>query len=278
MMGNQGIDDDYIVFADANVEAICAANWGKKGKLTYKQAAKVTSLGTVFRANTTIASFDELQYFTGLTSIGSADTSANGAFNGCTALASVVIPSSVTRIRGYSFYGCTALTTVGSLGNITYVGAAAFQNCTHLTTVVSLANLVTVGGSAFWGCSAWNDELNCPNLTGSIPSNAFRGTKLTKVLNLGSITSISSYVFATCNSMTEIHLPATLTSTATASVGTSNSSTTAMLTVYSYNTTPPIYGRECFRAAKVSAVYVPSESVSDYQTKWSALSSKIQAM
>lgn len=277
-MGNQSVDENYIVFADANVEAICAANWGKKGKLTYKQAAKVTSLGTVFRANTTITSFDELQYFTGLTSIGSANNSANGAFNGCTALASVVIPSSVTSIRGYSFYGCTALTTVGSLGNITSIGASAFYNCTHLTTVVSLANLVTVGGNAFWKCSAWNDELNCPNLTGSIPSNAFRGTKLTKVLNLGRITSIGGYGFATCDSMTEIHLPATLTSTSTASVGSSNSPTTAMLTVYSYNTTPPTYGRSCFRAAKVSVVYVPSESVSSYKTKWSELSSKIQAM
>lgn len=277
-MGNQGIDDDYIVFADANVEAICAANWGKKGKLTYKQAAKVKSLGTVFRANTAITSFDELQYFTGLTSIGSADTSANGTFYGCTALVSVVIPSSVTRIRGYSFNGCAALTTVGSLGNITYIGVAAFQNCTHLTTVVSLASLVTVGNNAFWNCSVLNDVLNCPNLSGSVGTNAFRNTKITKVLNLGRITSIGAYGFATCNSMTEIHLPATLTSTATASVGSSNSSTTAMLTVYSYNTTPPTYGRSCFRPAKVSAVYVPPESVSSYQTTWSALSSKIQAM
>lgn len=278
MMGNQSVDEDYIVFADPNVEAICAAHWGKKGKLTYKQAAKVTSLGTVFRANTTITSFDELQYFTGLASLGSGDNYVNGTFYGCTALASVVIPSSVTRIRGYSFYGCTALTTVGSLGNITNIGASAFYNCTHLTTVVSLANLVTVGGSAFWKCSAWNDELNCPNLTGSILSNTFRATKITKVLNLGRITSIAGYGFATCNSMTELHLPATLTSTSTASVGTSNSSTTAMLTVYSYNTTPPTYGRSCFTPSKVSAVYVPSESVSSYKTTWSALSSKIQAM
>lgn len=272
MMG-QSVDEDYIVFADPNVEAICAANWGKKGKLTYKQAAKVKSIGTVFRANTAITSFDELQYFTGLTSIGSADTSANGTFYGCTALASVVIPSSVTRIRGYSFYGCTALTTVGSLGNITNIGAAAFQNCTHLTTVVSLASLVTVGGSAFRKCSAWNDELSCPNLTGSVANDTFRETKLAKVLNLGRITSIGAYGFNACNSMTEIHLPATLTSTATASI-----STSTMLTVYSYNTTPPTYGRSCFNASKVSVVYVPSESVSSYQTTWSALSDKIQAM
>jgi hypothetical protein len=78
--------------------------------------------------------------------------------------------------------------------------------------------------------------------------------------------------------MTELHLPATLKSTATASVGTSNSSTTAMLTVYSYSTTPPSYGNSCFRTTKVSAVYVPSESVSSYKDKWPDLSDKIQAM
>ena len=266
--------EEYIIFADPVVEQICANQWGDGIGLKPSQAARVTSIGTVFRANTAITSFDELQYFTGLTSIGSTDTSANdGAFYGCTALASVVIPSSVTRIRGYSFYGCTALTTVGSLGNITYIGASAFYNCTHLTTVVSLANLVTVGGSAFWKCSAWNDELNCPNLTGSVANNTLRETKLTKVLNLGRITSIGAYGFNACNSMTEIHLPATLTSTATASI-----STSTMLTVYSYSTTAPTYGRSCFNTSKVSVVYVPSESVSDYQTKWSALSDKIQAM
>lgn len=57
----------------------------------------------------------------------------------------------------------------------------------------------------------------------------------------------------------------------------SSTANTAMAVVYAPKTTPPSYGASCFRPAKVSAVYVPSESVSSYKSSWSALSSKIQA-
>jgi hypothetical protein len=58
-----------ITFADANVKAICVANWDTNGdgELSEEEAAAVTSLGVVFKGNTEITSFDELQYFTGLT-------------------------------------------------------------------------------------------------------------------------------------------------------------------------------------------------------------------
>lgn len=253
MMANQGVDDDYIVFADANVEAICASNWGKKGKLTYKQAARVTSLGTVFRANTTITSFDELQYFTGLTAIGTADTNATAWFYGCTALTSVTIPSTVTRIRGYAFYGCTHLAHVGSLTNVTIIGTYAFYNCAALRI-----------------------EVSCPNLT-SIGASALRLSGITKILDLGSITTTNTYLCSNCENITEIHIPATCTTIGRCAFETSNETATPTAVVYSYRTTPPSYGASCFRAAKVSVVYVPSESVSSYKSSWSALSSKIQA-
>ena len=254
-MANQGIDDDYIVFADANVEAICAANWGKNGKLTYKQAAKVTSLGTVFRANTTITSFDELQYFTGLTELGvSTNASADAIFYGCTALTSVVVPSTVTKLRGYCFYGCTNLTSIGSIQQITYIGTNAFYNCSKLQFVV-----------------------DCPNLT-YLGSSSLRQSGVTKITDLGSITAINNYTCSACTKLTEAHIPDTVASIGQSGFEVSNSSATPMLTVYSYRDTPPSYGRSCFRAAKVSVVYVPSTSVSSYQSTWSALSSKIQAM
>ena len=64
---------DNIVFADENVKALCVAKWDKNddGELSEEEAAAVTYLGEVFKENEVITSFDELQYFTGLTSIGS---------------------------------------------------------------------------------------------------------------------------------------------------------------------------------------------------------------
>lgn len=61
-----------ITFADAKVKALCVANWDAdgNGELSMAEAAAVTSLGRVFEDNDDITSFDELQYFTGLTAIG----------------------------------------------------------------------------------------------------------------------------------------------------------------------------------------------------------------
>ena len=68
-----------IAFADENVKAICVANWDLDGdgELSEKEARAVTTLGGVFEDNTSIESFDELDFFTGLTYIGS------WAFYGC---------------------------------------------------------------------------------------------------------------------------------------------------------------------------------------------------
>ena len=114
-----------ITFADAKVKALCVANWDTDGdgELSEAEAAAVTSLGTVFKFNAQITSFDELQYFTGITSIGkqefiycekltsvtipnSVKSIGNGAFNFCYGLTSVNIPNSVTDIGGDAFYGC----------------------------------------------------------------------------------------------------------------------------------------------------------------------------
>ena len=92
MMQGAGGAGPYIEFADPNVGAICAQKWGSGGRITYAQAAAVTDIGTVFKGNTVITSFDELRHFTGLTSIPST------AFNGCTALVSIVFPDTVTTI------------------------------------------------------------------------------------------------------------------------------------------------------------------------------------
>ena len=66
-----GLFAQDITFADTNVKAICVAHWDTSGdgNLSYDEAAVVTSIGTVFKGNTTITKFNELQYFTSLTSL-----------------------------------------------------------------------------------------------------------------------------------------------------------------------------------------------------------------
>ena len=91
-----------INFADANVKALCVANWDtdNDGELSFYEAATVKDLGTVFQYRVDIKQFQELQYFTGLTSIG------ENAFYNCSGLTSITIPEGVTSIGGYAFKFC----------------------------------------------------------------------------------------------------------------------------------------------------------------------------
>ena len=103
--------EDCIVFADDNVKNICVANWdiNGSGELSYSEAEAVTSLGSAFRYKSEITSFDELQYFTGLTEI------ASNSFWSCTALASMTLPSTITSIGSLAFYGCSGMASLTSL-------------------------------------------------------------------------------------------------------------------------------------------------------------------
>ena len=66
-------------------------------------------------------------------------TSIRGAFCGCSNIASVTIPSSVTYIGDCTFEGCSALTSFTIPGSVTYIGASAFWGCNSLTSVTCLA-------------------------------------------------------------------------------------------------------------------------------------------
>ena len=115
---------DNISFADAKVKEICVANWDTSGdgELSYAEAEAVTDLGEVFKG-TNITSFDELQYFTGLQSIG------QFAFYRCTGLTSINIPNSVTTIAAMAFSGCSGLTSINIPNSVTTIGESAFEEC-----------------------------------------------------------------------------------------------------------------------------------------------------
>lgn len=175
-----------IVFADNAVKAICVANWGSDGEITYGQAAAVTSFQVIsdipsaFTENTTITSFDELQYFT------SAGASSYRAFYGCTNLESVTLPASVYQVGPYAFLGCSSLETVTIPEGLTTIGNEAFADCTSLTDVTLPSTVESMGG-AFKGCTS----LETVTVLATTPPN---------------ITTFDP--FDGCTSLTAIYVPA----------------------------------------------------------------------
>ncbi len=216
--------DTPIDFADAEVKRICVENWdtNEDGELSYEEAAAVTDLGTVFKSNRTITSFNELAYFTNLNEIPSE------AFYYCLALQSVVFPEECTSIGNSSFYSCEKLQSINIPSAVSSIGSAAFGSCNDLATItVSLENeiydsrnncnaiihtgtntliagckntvipndIVSIGEFAFRGVTGLN-EITIPHSVASIERFAFIGCNLASLIIPSSVTSITDYTFS----------------------------------------------------------------------------------
>ncbi len=209
------IADGNISFVDPAVKAICVTQWDtdSDGELSYAEAAAVTTLnpsglfnGNVFFYNTEITSFNELEYFTGLTSI------EPYAFYGCNNLTSVTLPHGVTSIGNSAFYNCSGLTSVTIGNSVTSIGDSAFNHCTSLTSVTIGNSVTSIGSYAFGSCSGLT-SVTIPDSVTSIGSTAFYNCSgLTSVTIGNSVTSIDSFAFEGCSSLTSVTIPASVTS------------------------------------------------------------------
>ncbi len=287
--------DNVIEFEDPQVEAICVANWDNlviDGKLSYNEAANVTNLGSRFE-ETEIQSFNELQYFTGLTTIGA------NAFSNCIQLASITLPESLTTIEEDAFNGCESLTNIWIPEGVTTIGITAFGN-TGLesisipASVTEIENIV-IGCTNLQSITVANDNPNYTSNNGcnvivekatnklivgcaysyiyegveTIAQSAFASTGITTLELPSTLQTIEGMAFYDCTSLQMMDLPASLESIGNEAFR----GCTNLAEITCRATTPPNVGTDAFNNVPTTIpVYVPCAKRSNYKaaTGWSA--------
>lgn len=146
------------------------------------------------------------------------------AFNGCTKISSVKIPSTVTSIGSFAFYKCKLLSTIKIPSNVTMIGEDVFQLCTALREIkVSAKNSVFTD---ILGVLYSKDETQLitypaakatkyviPEGVTTILKDAFKGcSQLTSVTISKTVTTIGAFAFYGCSGLTSISIPKSVTS------------------------------------------------------------------
>ena len=185
--------------------------------------AKIVAGGSAYVSNSDYywyTSNDELGYYafdgcSGLTSltIPSGVTSIGFyVFSGCSGLTSLTIPSGVTSIGDRAFYGCSGLTSLTIPSGVTSIGIAAFRGCSGLTSLTIPSDVTSIGDRAFYGCSGLT-SLTIPSGVTSIGNQTFYGCSgLTSLTIPSGVTSIDNGAFYGCSGLTSLTIPSGVTS------------------------------------------------------------------
>lgn len=122
-------------------------------------------------------------------------------------------PATVNKISGHAFYGARNLKSIAIPEGITEIYGETFYDCRSLETVTFPSTLKKIYGyNAFYGCSSLTSVTLPEGFTEIGMQTFLKCTKL-KTVNLpDSLTTIAAHAFSNCNALTDIKIPANVTS------------------------------------------------------------------
>ena len=244
--GDDPDPEDIIQFSDPIAKYACVDKFDTNGdgEVSYAEASAATTLSGLFTDWNTVTSFEEIKFFTGVTSTANVfngltqldsitiptQITTLGTFKNCTALKKVVLPPALSSLPNQCFSGCTALVDIAFPEGLTAISGFCFQNCSALETVVLPSTVTSIGNGAFSGCSALQravlssgiqtlpngcfsgcgalSEVELPAALTAIPNNCFENCSALVSLTIpASVTSIGTYAFSGCSSLTGLLLP-----------------------------------------------------------------------
>lgn len=200
-----------------------------------------------------------------------------GAFRFDTALKTVVLPKSLTKIGDYAFDGCTSLQSITIGENITQLGAFAFNNCNNLNTIHWNEGVKSIGRCSFSDCTQLS-QLELPNTIETIEACAFYGcTNITSIKLPSSLKKIEYAAFSNCKKISAIEFPEGLERLGDAFSGTAITrielpdSITSVnlsgiankLTYLRWTAGIPVIGRSCFQEMNMLETIILPEGVTE---------------
>ena len=217
-----------------------------------------------------------------------------------TATGDIIIPDifnglPVRQIGEYAFYGCTDITSIAFSSNITYIGDSAFRDCSNLDTVYywgsienwfdidfvnEYSNPLNNGAELYIGGDLLT-EVVVPESISTINTQLRGCTSLTSITIHSGVTSIGSYAFYGCSSLTDVSFAegSQLTNIGMyAFYGCSNLDTVYYAgsienwfnIEFDYDSNPLTYGAELYIGGElVTEVVVPASitTIGDYQLR-----------
>ena len=200
----------YVSFKDPEVLRVLLANITTDDGvgLTKQDIEGVTSIGTWFKGNTTIASFDELGKFEKVTSL------AKQAFYGCRNLSSLNL-TNIVSLGEDALYNCTSLSYDElNLDKLTSLSINALFNVNIKKLVLPLLEVLPNAASTAttnYGARAYLEEIVLSDKITSIPNLSFYNySMLSKIdVDWSKITTLGTDSLNRCTSLyfEELNLP-----------------------------------------------------------------------
>ena len=186
------------------------------------------------------------------------------AFSGCSGIALVNIPNSVTSIGEAAFYNCSNITSVTIPEGVTSIGSWAFSGCSRISSLTIPNSVITIGKCAFQECAELANAIIIPNGITSIGDNTFYGcAKMPSVAIPGSVTVIGTTAFYGCTGLTSLSIPASVNTIGDYAF----SNCTGLRSITSLRPAPPTVTVNTFSGVNVMQchLYVVPEGLSRYQ-------------
>lgn len=191
----------------ALMDVIHAQKWSmNRNYMTKREAERVTSVGTAFQGNNMIKDFSVFRYFTSVTTI------EDSAFENCTGLRDIVLPTSVVSIGGKAYAGCTSLDVISIPAKV-YVNGTFLNNCGTISSLTFTAKNIGEYIRPF----NWNYNINyciSVNTSGTYFTNRYielEDGDVTNIVIPDTITTLLNCTFLGIKNISHIDLNAVTT-------------------------------------------------------------------